>query len=182
MMQAQAIANADSSMVIDFDEVIELSSVDNEAFETSLDDEIQILDSYNEETTANRSHTHISNKGSIIPRSTIEEGNRTRLVSLSRHRHVLQPFITDKVSNQLKACQEQSKLMISQSRFRILDDSSITIVHKQPTTIVNCIMRQYQLEGLNWLIQQYDQRINSILGDEMGLGSKFNFAFFSLSN
>jgi SWI/SNF-related matrix-associated actin-dependent regulator of chromatin subfamily A member 5 len=180
MEQAQAIANADSSMVIDLDEVIELSSVDNEAFETSFeDDDIQILDIDNEETTATRSHARISNQRSIIPRSTIEEGNQTRLVSLSRHRHVLQPFITDKVSNQLKSCQEQSKLMISQSRFRILDDSSVTILHKQPTTIVNCIMRQYQLEGLNWLIQQYDQRINSILGDEMGLGKTLQSIAFT---
>ena len=31
-------------------------------------------------------------------------------------------------------------------------------------------MRDYQLAGLNWLIQLYENGINGILADEMGLG------------
>ena len=31
-------------------------------------------------------------------------------------------------------------------------------------------MRDYQLEGLNWMIKLYDHGINGILADEMGLG------------
>jgi SWI/SNF-related matrix-associated actin-dependent regulator of chromatin subfamily A member 5 len=31
-------------------------------------------------------------------------------------------------------------------------------------------MRPYQIEGLNWMIQLYEQGINGILADEMGLG------------
>lgn len=31
-------------------------------------------------------------------------------------------------------------------------------------------MRDYQLEGLNWMIKLYDNGINGILADEMGLG------------
>ena len=40
----------------------------------------------------------------------------------------------------------------------------------QPPSLQNCTMRSYQLEGLSWLVSQYDRRINSILADEMGLG------------
>jgi SNF2 family DNA or RNA helicase len=31
-------------------------------------------------------------------------------------------------------------------------------------------MRDYQLEGLSWLITMHDQGVNQLLGDEMGLG------------
>jgi len=31
-------------------------------------------------------------------------------------------------------------------------------------------MRDYQIQGLNWLISLYHNNINGILADEMGLG------------
>jgi SWI/SNF-related matrix-associated actin-dependent regulator of chromatin subfamily A member 5 len=31
-------------------------------------------------------------------------------------------------------------------------------------------MRQYQLEGLNWMIRLQENGVNGILADEMGLG------------
>jgi SWI/SNF-related matrix-associated actin-dependent regulator of chromatin subfamily A member 5 len=31
-------------------------------------------------------------------------------------------------------------------------------------------MREYQLEGLQWLVAKFDHGINAILADEMGLG------------
>lgn len=37
---------------------------------------------------------------------------------------------------------------------------------------MNGEMRDYQLRGLNWLITLYENGINGILGDEMGLGMK----------
>ena len=40
----------------------------------------------------------------------------------------------------------------------------------QPGCIKNGEMRPYQIEGLNWMIQLYEQGINGILADEMGLG------------
>ncbi|KAK9861243.1 hypothetical protein WJX84_005000 [Apatococcus fuscideae] len=40
----------------------------------------------------------------------------------------------------------------------------------QPSVIANGQMREYQLQGLNWLIHLYDNGINGILADEMGLG------------
>eukprot|EP01116_Phalansterium_solitarium_P005922 TRINITY_DN181_c1_g1_i1.p1 TRINITY_DN181_c1_g1~~TRINITY_DN181_c1_g1_i1.p1 ORF type:complete len:1111 (+),score=402.66 TRINITY_DN181_c1_g1_i1:110-3442(+) len=40
----------------------------------------------------------------------------------------------------------------------------------QPSFITAGTMRDYQLHGLNWLIQLYESGINGILADEMGLG------------
>lgn len=37
----------------------------------------------------------------------------------------------------------------------------------QPSVIANGTMREYQLQGLNWLIHLYDNGINGILADEM---------------
>jgi SWI/SNF-related matrix-associated actin-dependent regulator of chromatin subfamily A member 5 len=38
---------------------------------------------------------------------------------------------------------------------------------QQPSVIKNGIMREYQMQGLNWLIHLYDNGINGILADEM---------------
>jgi SWI/SNF-related matrix-associated actin-dependent regulator of chromatin subfamily A member 5 len=39
-----------------------------------------------------------------------------------------------------------------------------------PAFIKNTELRDYQIEGLNWLIKLYDNGVNGILADEMGLG------------
>jgi SWI/SNF-related matrix-associated actin-dependent regulator of chromatin subfamily A member 5 len=42
-------------------------------------------------------------------------------------------------------------------------------ITSQPTTVTGKL-RDYQLEGLNWMIGLHDNNINGILADEMGLG------------
>ena len=53
----------------------------------------------------------------------------------------------------------------------------------QPSCIKFGTMRQYQIEGLNWMIKLFDQGINGILADEMGLGedasNDFTFGVFA---
>ena len=41
---------------------------------------------------------------------------------------------------------------------------------KQPSLLVGTTLRSYQLEGLNWMIQLYNNGLSGILADEMGLG------------
>lgn len=41
---------------------------------------------------------------------------------------------------------------------------------KQPGLVTGGLMRNYQLEGLDWLISLYENGLNGILADEMGLG------------
>ncbi|KAJ3115637.1 hypothetical protein HK098_006915, partial [Nowakowskiella sp. JEL0407] len=41
---------------------------------------------------------------------------------------------------------------------------------RQPKLVTGAVMREYQLVGLEWLISLYDNGLNGILGDEMGLG------------
>ncbi|EKX31046.1 hypothetical protein GUITHDRAFT_83481 [Guillardia theta CCMP2712] len=47
------------------------------------------------------------------------------------------------------------------------DDQRLTI---QPSVLQNGQLREYQLEGLNWLVRLYNNGISGILADEMGLG------------
>jgi SWI/SNF-related matrix-associated actin-dependent regulator of chromatin subfamily A member 5 len=50
------------------------------------------------------------------------------------------------------------------------EDMFITHWPISPPFVQHMKMRDYQVEGLNWLIQLYDNGINGILADEMGLG------------
>eukprot|EP01114_Cavostelium_apophysatum_P015131 TRINITY_DN4061_c0_g2_i1.p1 TRINITY_DN4061_c0_g2~~TRINITY_DN4061_c0_g2_i1.p1 ORF type:complete len:648 (-),score=235.27 TRINITY_DN4061_c0_g2_i1:56-1999(-) len=55
------------------------------------------------------------------------------------------------------------------------DDPNVkagTVLTKQPS-ILQGTMREYQLQGLNWLIKLYENNINGILADEMGLGKTY---------
>ncbi|KAG0091456.1 hypothetical protein BGZ93_005910 [Podila epicladia] len=50
------------------------------------------------------------------------------------------------------------------------DDSSSFVFTSSPTYIKNGTLRDYQVQGLNWMISLYKNGINGILADEMGLG------------
>jgi len=50
------------------------------------------------------------------------------------------------------------------------EEELYTRLNRQPSLIVNCVMRDYQLEGLNWMIRLYESGVSGILADEMGLG------------
>lgn len=41
---------------------------------------------------------------------------------------------------------------------------------KQPANLTGGTLKDYQVEGLNWLYKLYQARLNGILADEMGLG------------
>lgn len=50
------------------------------------------------------------------------------------------------------------------------DEHEATYLSAQPATLGHGKMRQYQLEGLNWMIRLQENGVNGILADEMGLG------------
>eukprot|EP00918_Siedleckia_nematoides_P067476 GHVU01146899.1.p1 GENE.GHVU01146899.1~~GHVU01146899.1.p1 ORF type:complete len:911 (+),score=240.26 GHVU01146899.1:124-2856(+) len=47
------------------------------------------------------------------------------------------------------------------------DDLRLSV---QPSVLKNGTLREYQLEGLNWMVRLYNNGISGILADEMGLG------------
>ena len=50
------------------------------------------------------------------------------------------------------------------------EEDERTIFRESPSFIKGGEMRDYQVQGLNWLISLYENGINGILADEMGLG------------
>ncbi|RYH31620.1 DEAD/DEAH box helicase, partial [archaeon] len=111
---------------------------------------------------------------SKISTKEVQDMDALRLRSLSRHRNVLRPFVTEKVYNKLCAAIEHRD-----GRAACKENAEDALVN-QPPTMKTCVLREYQLEGLNWLVQNYNAGINCILGDEMGLGKTIqSIAFFS---
>ncbi|KAK2911770.1 hypothetical protein Q8A67_003903 [Cirrhinus molitorella] len=43
-------------------------------------------------------------------------------------------------------------------------------VDKQSTLLINGTLKQYQIQGLEWMVSLYNNNLNGILADEMGLG------------
>jgi SNF2 family DNA or RNA helicase len=142
----------------DFDEEEEEETEDDEDEEQMKENVNSRKKSRNGSKT--QSHTKQPNLG-----KECEEADQIRLNSLARHRTILEPFISEKMMHKLEQVVTEKKC----GRF---SNTDTTNRFAQPPTITNCTLRDYQLEGFNWLLQQYDLRINSILGDEMGLGSK----------
>ncbi len=52
----------------------------------------------------------------------------------------------------------------------IEDSFEIFEVPEQPKSLVGGQLRDYQLDGLNWMFKLYQSNLNGILADEMGLG------------
>lgn len=50
------------------------------------------------------------------------------------------------------------------------DEEEAFVFHESPAYVKGGTMRDYQIQGLNWMISLYQNGINGILADEMGLG------------
>ena len=49
----------------------------------------------------------------------------------------------------------------------IASDEVLTRLDQQPSLLKGGQLRDYQLDGLNWMIELYEMGINGILADEM---------------
>jgi SWI/SNF-related matrix-associated actin-dependent regulator of chromatin subfamily A member 5 len=76
-------------------------------------------------------------------------------------------------SEQAVASRRASSLQEEQDEAAALeevDEHEATFLTEQPSTIGFGKMREYQLEGLNWMVRLQENGVNGILADEMGLG------------
>ena len=76
---------------------------------------------------------------------------------------------------------KSSPLVMQEREFRLTETSAnveaarnsmyaMRSLEKQPAWLKAGTLRDYQLEGLNWLVYSWSKGHNSILADEMGLG------------
>jgi SNF2 family DNA or RNA helicase len=86
---------------------------------------------------------------------------------------VVADFIADDVDlNKKKGGGGRRGRMTEEAEDKImLKDDEAAVRHTrlvvQPSLIKNGKLRDYQLEGLNWLIKLYESNVNGILADEM---------------
>ncbi len=109
-----------------------------------------------------------------------KKGGRTRMKE-SEEDSILMRQAQSKASSIMCRCSSQHfiiyyhclvlrMLYITNETCHESKQAHVTRVSQQPGLIQGGTMRNYQLEGLNWMIKLHDNGINGILADEMGLG------------
>eukprot|EP01135_Chromosphaera_perkinsii_P012248 Nk52_evm19s2622 gene=Nk52_evmTU19s2622 len=98
------------------------------------------------------SHGAKPRKNSLLSQTTQPTGGNP---ADHRHRHTEEEEDKEILEDEIKASESSSTSV----RFT-----------ESPSYIANGKMRDYQIRGLNWMIELYENGINGILADEMGLG------------
>ena len=96
-------------------------------------------------------------------RGLIKEGLLKQERFVRRHLNQLRPFLSEKVLARYEPGGDAAA-----------DDQPAPVCKTfvtQPPYILNGQMREYQILGLNWMIQRHENCVAGILGDEMGLGT-----------
>lgn len=139
--------------------------------EANEDDEAELADDYSEEEEAEETYTAKTvRKSHQLKWSECEEAAEEGLKFMSKYVSVFEPFITSKVFDKLKHLHD----MISRNK-KLRDvyyNETIESIG-QPNTILNCTLRDYQLEGISWMVDRYDKAMNVILADEMVMNNLF---------
>ncbi|XP_053689861.1 chromatin-remodeling ATPase INO80 [Sabethes cyaneus] len=107
--------------------------------------------------------------------SQLDEESNPRLASIDcydsdlmkqqAHKNASDAFNSDRLRKQQFDKAVQQKIPTNQR----VDESGTIIDLPQPTIFRGCL-KGYQLKGMTWLANLYDQGISGILADEMGLG------------
>lgn len=139
--------------------------------EANEDDEAELADDYSEEEEAEETYTAKTvRKSHQLKWSECEEAAEEGLKFMSKYVSVFEPFITSNVFDKLKHLHD----MISRNK-KLRDvyyNETIESIG-QPNTILNCFLRDYQLEGISWMVDRYDKAMNVILADEMVMNNLF---------
>jgi len=160
------------------------SSSSAAAVVASDDDDDDIITDDMEETDAStkRATTSSTKLKNSLPVSEINQASSDRLTSLVRYRKIFEPFIPPKVmqllnelllfknnnSNNNNNISNNNSTKGGQQQQTDFDDD--IILSQPPSLSADCVMKGYQLDGLSWLVRNYNRAINCILADEMGLG------------
>lgn len=138
--------------------VIEYSNVSNNAFYDSQHDSSDETD----EVDAVNSKDDVWSPQNSKPKNIMSsQQRRDRLASLLARAKVYSRFLGERLG---KSFDESGSA--GDSKF------------KQPKLIQNVTLRDYQLEGVQWLISLYENGLNGILADDMGLGKTLESVAF----
>jgi len=103
----------------------------------------------------------------------IAEATRTGLQSLSEYREQMRPFITEGAFSILEKAAENAPKHLAKAISSSSSEGEPSVELDvpripQPAGLASTVtLREYQLLGVSWLVNQYNRGINSILADEM---------------
>ena len=75
-----------------------------------------------------------------------------------------------KRAHDFNAGQNELQAQLDDGEMNFQNPSSLQSMDIPQPKMLSCQLKEYQLKGLNWLVNLYEQGINGILADEMGLG------------
>ncbi len=105
-------------------------------------------------------------ESNISMKSELESVTQARSAFIMHHADALRPFVLPSV--------------LEQESHKPLQPGALQPTVTETPKWIHGEMRGYQLEGLTWLLQQYNHGVGAILGDEMGLGKTLQtIAFLS---
>lgn len=101
----------------------------------------------------------VENHEEVVKKVKTRKG-KGKVAKKGKVQHDITKMLSQKVSDSTTSTKQAIETAQSQS----------THTQKQPKLVTGCVMKDYQLDGLEWLITLYENGLNGILADEMGLG------------
>ncbi|KAF2841586.1 hypothetical protein M501DRAFT_929765 [Patellaria atrata CBS 101060] len=97
-----------------------------------------------------------------------EDETKLREAAMANAQHAVQ-----EAQDRARAFNEEGNEPMSQfddGEMNFQNPTSLQNMDVAQPSLLTCQLKEYQLKGLNWLVNLYEQGINGILADEMGLG------------
>ncbi|ODV79301.1 uncharacterized protein CANTADRAFT_51298 [Suhomyces tanzawaensis NRRL Y-17324] len=100
-----------------------------------------------------------ASKDALFKRKIREIDNKTSFVQTKKTK-----------GRRRKTEKEEDAELLEDEEHQDDEDHQPTVLTESPSYVQEGVLREYQIQGLNWLISLYENRLSGILADEMGLG------------
>ncbi|ORY09922.1 SNF2 family N-terminal domain-domain-containing protein [Clohesyomyces aquaticus] len=88
-----------------------------------------------------------------------------RAAAMANAQHAVQ-----EAQDRARAFNNEGPTDFDEGEMNFQNPTSLQTMNVPQPKLLNCTLKEYQMKGLNWLVNLYEQGINGILADEMGLG------------
>ncbi|KIW09527.1 uncharacterized protein PV09_00402 [Verruconis gallopava] len=100
-----------------------------------------------------------------------EDDSQLRAAAAANARHAVEEARrTAQAFNGDGEQQQNLQAQFDEGEMNFQNPTSLQSMDVAQPKMLSCQLKEYQLKGLNWLVNLYEQGINGILADEMGLG------------
>ncbi|KAG7665760.1 ISW2 [[Candida] subhashii] len=95
---------------------------------------------------------------------------KKRIREIDNQHSFQEKTITRKSGRRRKTEKEEDAELLQDEEHQDDEDHQHTVFTESPSYVQQGTLREYQIQGLNWLISLYENRLSGVLADEMGLG------------